>query len=453
MKIPHAFAALLALGMFTAGALAAENELLEKPDEVCMICDSKTRLHKACKWLEVGFDFRYRVYHENNRRLDKTNPAHERAWQRFRPRIWARIKPMENVEINTRFIWEARYWHKPGTMASQFTHDEALFDVLNIKVKKVGGLPLTITAGRQNIRLGDGWLIADGTPRDGSRTTFFDAIRATLVAKEIDTTADVIYIRNHANSAWLHRLIDDKQRDLSEQDESGLIVYLSNKSIKDTTLDGYFIYKHDERVMAAGNNSDLYTFGGRAETMLCPRVQARGELAFQWGRKNDQQVSKVAFNGRIKYLFKDPHANSVHFDYEYRGGDKHNDGAFDILWGRHAQWSPLYNDSVSTLEEPIDYSPNYHRVGVGWRGKPIKKTQLGADYNILFSDRNPNSGTANFSDSGGLRGQLARAFIKYKVNEHVSTRLLGEVFFPGNYYSDRRNDIATFAQFQLVFSW
>ena len=444
---------LLTLSLFASPSLAAENEMTEKPDEVCMICDAKKRMHEACKWLDIGFDFRYRFYHEGNRRLDATNPAHERAWQRFRPRIWATIKPLENVSINTRFMWESRYWHKPDNMDPQFTHHEVMIDKLNLKVENVASLPLTITAGRQDIRLGDGWLVANGTPRDGSRTSFFDAVRATWTAKEIDTTADLIYIRNHAESAWLHRPFDDRNMPLSEQDESGAIVYLSNKSLKDTTLDGYFLYKHDQRILAAGNNSDLYTIGGRGETMLSENVQARGELAYQWGRKNDQHISALGFNGQLKYLFKDPHSNSLHMGYEYRQGDPENDGAFDPLWGRHAQWSPLYNDSVSTLEEPIDYSPNYHRIGVGWRGKPLPKTQFGADYNVLFSDRNPNSGTAGFTRNGDLRGQLARAFVKYEINEHISTRLLGEIFFPGNYYDDSRNDIATFAQFQLVFNW
>jgi hypothetical protein len=443
----------LTLGLLVAPALAADNHQAKTDDDVCMLCNAKTQMHEACKWLEIGFDFRYRVYHENNRRLDKHNPAHDRTWQRFRPRLWATIKPMENVSINTRLMWESRYWHKPDSVDPNFTHHEALFDVLNLKVDKVAGLPLTITTGRQNIKLGDGWLVANGTPRDGSRTGFFDAIRGTWKAKEIDTTADVIFIKNHANSSWLHRPFDDQGIDLSEQDESGVIVYVSNKSLKDTTLDGYFIYKHDEAVMAAGNNSDIYTVGGRAETMLCEHVQARGELAYQWGQKNDVQISAIGFNGRMKYLFKDARSHSVHLDYEYRQGDSENDGAFDPLWGRHAQWSPLYNDSVSTLEEPIDYSPNYHRIGVGVRSKPLPKTQFGADYNILFSDRHPNSGRAGFTSDGDLRGQLGRAFVKYKINEHISTRLLGEVFFPGNYYDDSRNDVATFAQFQLIFNW
>jgi len=444
---------LLILSLLSAPVQAADNEMVEKPDEVCMICDAKTRMHEACKWLDLGFDFRYRYYHEENRRLDERNPAHLRQWQRFRPRIWAAIKPVENVSINTRLMWESRYWHKPDNMDPQFTHHEVLLDVLNVKIDKVASLPLTITAGRQNMRLGDGWLVADGTPRDGSRTTFFDAIRATWNAKEIDTTADLIYIHNHAESASLHRPFDDRHMNLAEQDESGAIIYLSNKTLKDTTLDGYFIYKRDQRVMAAGNDSDLYTLGGRAETMLSKHVQARGELAYQWGRKNTEHLSALAFNGRLKYLFKDARSNSLHLDYEYRSGDPENDAAFDILWGRHAQWSPLYNDSISTLEEPIDYSPNYHRICLGWRGKPLPKTQFGADYNILFSDRNPNSAARGFTRSGDLRGQLARAFIKYKINEHISTRLLGEVFLPGNYYDETRNDIATFAQFQLVFNW
>ena len=44
----------------------------------------------------------------------------------------------------------------------------------------LSGVPLDFKIGRQDLFLGNGWLVGDGTPLDGSRTFYFDAIRATL---------------------------------------------------------------------------------------------------------------------------------------------------------------------------------------------------------------------------------------------------------------------------------
>jgi hypothetical protein len=31
--------------------------------------------------------------------------------------------------------------------------------------------------------------------------------------------------------------------------------------------------------------------------------------------------------------------------------------------------------------------------------------------------------------------------------------LLGEAFFPGNYYDDTKNDVAVFARYEVTFTW
>jgi hypothetical protein len=41
------------------------------------------------------------------------------------------------------------------------------------------GLTVNIKGGRQDIIFGEGWLVLDGTPQDGSSTISFDAVRAT----------------------------------------------------------------------------------------------------------------------------------------------------------------------------------------------------------------------------------------------------------------------------------
>ncbi|HEY5137764.1 MAG TPA: hypothetical protein VIJ25_00380, partial [Methylococcales bacterium] len=107
-----------------------------------------------------------------------------------------------------------------------------------------------------------------------------------------------------------------------------------------------------------------------------------------------------------------------------------------------------------------DYS-NLHRIGPGWSFNPSDKFTLATDYYLLFADQSANTSApgmtgANaqgFSNNGFFRGQLVTSVLSYKFNKNVSGHLQGELFFPGNYYSDNRNDIATFLRYQLVLTF
>ena len=84
---------------------------------------------------------------------------------------------------------------------------------------------------------------------------------------------------------------------------------------------------------------------------------------------------------------------------------------------------------------------------------PSDKTEFSLNYNLFFANQNPKAGTAGFSDNAKFRGQLLTALLTYKFNPHVSGHLLGEVFAPGNYYDDFRNDVALFLRYEVVFTW
>ena len=181
-------------------------------------------------WLEIGADFRFRVVYDEARKLDKEASGHDRLNTRYRGRIRAKIKQSENFDFNIRLITEPRYYHRPSSMDKQFTHHEALFDRLNFTWRNMFDLPMTTTVGRQEINLGSGWLLRDGTPLDGGRTNFFDAIRFTYNLENWDTTADLIWVENHGDSAKWIKPFNDRDIDLAEQDEQGAILYLAKKT-------------------------------------------------------------------------------------------------------------------------------------------------------------------------------------------------------------------------------
>ena len=450
-------------------------EVAERTIEFCGICEPKKHVTQILPWVKVGADHRARWTYIKNWRLQKHKiapgePGNELNFQRYRTRVWAKITPMgtalENVDVNVRVVNEFRNVIKPdggfGDWDRDFDLDETLIDQLNITVNQPMDQPVKLVIGRQDIRLGDGWLVFEGTPLDGSRTIFFDAIRGTIDLKEHKSTVDIIYINQNQDADSRLGMIDDKERPLTNQDEVGAIFYLVNKQFEHTQIDAYFIYKHNSResapVPAGGTtDADIYTVGVRLAGDITDDTSYRVEVAPQFGEKERENLNSLGVNSRLMHKLQDAIQSTVFFDYEYRSGDDDPNGHFDILWGRYPQWSEIFNGYADAVEGPPAMSTNLHRFGPGLVCSPMDEMTLTALYQILMGDRNlPAPGL--LSDNGHLRGQLLAAIVKHNLVKHgdvvhVKHHFLGELFFPGNFYSHDRNDPAAFARYEILFSW
>ena len=400
-----------------------------------------------------GADERMRnEYFDNAITLNEHAKGHEFEFWRYRSRIWASYSPSDYLELNARLAWEGRHYWQPSSKP-EWDDGYGFVDTLNFKLKnKEAGL--TLTVGRQDIILGDGWLVLEGTPLDGSTSIYFDAARLTWNAKAINTTFDLIAIDNYASQDVWMPTISDVDRPQIEQDERGAILYISNKSIKDTTIEPYFIYKHDQKRAVNGDNGDIYTFGTRIEHTVDEHWKGRIEGAGQFGEKNNQSLAAWGLLGRLTYSFKDPMDNQLKFNFEALSGDnpstKTNE-AFDPLWGRWPQWSELYVYAYLT-ETRIAQTTNLYRVGPAWQATPIKDLVLSCDYNLLFAQEKPLAGTGGFG-TGNFRGQIIQAVAKYKFNRYLSGHLWGEYFLPGDYYSSTKGDNAVYLRAELVLTF
>jgi len=419
-------------------------------------------------WLSWGADLRIREeYFDNLLTLNPNNPLHEQNYLRFRGRLWASVTPFEDLSFNTRLANETREWIRPAgytTFSPRPGLDwrDGIFDTLNLQWRNVLQQPAVLTVGRQDIFLGDGWLVGDGTPFDGSWTYFLDSARLTYDLKEQHTTIDVIGIIQDAHdNGWLQTINANQYLVETEQNEKGAILWVGNKSIKQANLDGYFIYKHDNAIndFAFGtpaaakyrpDNADIYTLGGRVSGLVSEHWKYSAEGAYQFGQKQDpsiryptsslefRDISAFGFNGKATYLFKDPLNDQLSLSYEFLSGDDPKTGKdemFDNLWGRWPRWSEigLYSFAAETR---IGNEANLHRIGPTWSFEPIKNMNFSASYFALFSEydvatRGPST---LFTGTGNFRGHFVSAVLKYKFSRHVMAHLWSEFQFPGDYY-------------------
>ena len=422
-------------------------------------------------WINWGGDIRFRNEYVGNRALNENAVNRGTAgkyldYQRIRLRWWTTVTPVKDVDLYVRFESEPRHFSDPNGLDT-WNREQAWIDNANLKLTNFLGSPLTMTLGRQDIMLGEGWLVGDGTPVDGSRTFFFDAARFSYEFKEVSTTADLIYlVQNHRGNAMLPPLLSYEQN-VTEQDERGLILWVSNKSVKNTEINGYYMYKDEQQVtgVAGSDRGYIHTFGGRMKGDLDDHWQYRVEGAHQFGEKNDRHLRAFGANTQLAYLFKDKFKNQLRLFYEYESGDdphsRGTDEGFDPLWGRWPRWTELFTifNMPGTGEGVTGEFTNMHRFGPGWNFSPTDRIDCLLDYNFNFAATDSMAHAtaaggrpAAFAE-GSFRGQLINFVVSATLTRHLKARLINEVFFPGNFYSDTRQQTACFVRGELYFTW
>jgi len=436
-------------------------------------------------WFNWGGDLRIRnEYFNNALTLNDAAVRHEQDYFRFRERIWASVIPATNLSVNARFSGEQREWMKPA-YASQFNFREGfeerygILDSANFKWSNIGDVPLTLTAGRQDMFFGDGWLVADGTPDDGSWTLFLDSVRATFDSKPLKTKFDLVYIYQSARpDAWIPTVGESGDNTpapyvLTEQNEQGVIFYMSNKSVKNAQIDGYFIYKRDNKEVANGDNANIFTIGSKVSGTPAPHWAYSAEGAYQLGDKQDSTVGAAyvnspnawrdisAYGGQAKvtWLAKDSCDNQFSMVGEFLSGDdpktKGTDEMFDVLWGRWPAWSEAYIYAyVNETSKKIAQMNNLMRFGPNWTVTPIKNTTFSASYNAMFSPVDTPTRAASptlFSNDGNFRGHYLQTILRHKFNDHISAHLWGEWVWMGDYYTHQ--DLMTFLRAEVLFTF
>lgn len=442
---------------FARGETNTQNGFFYSTNATHTLSERIADIKQPTKWLQWGFDFRFRhEYHNNAYTLDSQSRDHEYNYQRYRSRLRLSVLPVDQVSLNVRLAWEGREYFKPDSK-SGFDWDEALFDCFNIKVGDLTNRNFLFTIGRQEIQFGERWLIYDPTTTDGSRTEFMDAARLTLKLPDEKTHLNLIYFDMEADSERWLPVINSRNKPLSEQNERGAIIYFEKIPYKTHNFDAYFIYKHDHKVLSKGNDGDRYIFGGRADGMLDNHWHYTLELAPQFGTKNGHDFLAFGLNSRVEYLFKDKLKNKLRLGFEYLSGDDPDTDtieAWDPLWGRRALWSELLVFTFCTEDRGRSGEwTNLKRLELGWGFSPTKKTEFYTCYMPLFANENTYRNTPGYSRDGDFRGHFIASVFKFNITKDLSGHLWAEFFFPGDYYAPERRDLATFFRTQLMYQF
>ncbi len=414
----------------------------------------------------------------------------ENDYFRLRTRVWSELDLLPSVTAKARIVNESRAWiypdmtQKPQRSSSEWP-DEWVFDNLYLEARDLLNKSVDIRAGRQELLYGNGRVILDGTPGDGSRTLYFNAIKATL--KSIpDSQLDLFGIYNPSEDQWA---INGAQRDLSAfpkapkgATESGAGLYLKNSTLKTLPLEAYLIYKRESayeqavKPNAAGqfaaptyawqtldtstktlNNpdNDIGTAGFRLMPVFNDHLTGNLEVAGQLGQHGDTDMHGFMVDAFLAQKFASAPATPILKGgvYLLSGDDPKTstDEGWNPLWARCPQSSELYVFAYDAEQSSFRWSnlidPN---ISLSVTLAKWAKTTVSAHYLAAF-EADGNGGGRERGWLGQLRQDFTLAENTLRAQDKLTTYFLVECLEPGNYY--KNNDTAVFARWEILYAF
>jgi hypothetical protein len=436
-------------------------------------------------YAEVKFDYgaAFRLRQEvwdNLVTLDTsdTGSAADRNFLRLRTQLWGKADFTPDLGAYLRLTNEAKWFglgpfkaYKTNPNNDELDPDELVVDSLYLDVKNLAGLPVDVRVGRQDFigTYGEGFLIMDGTPGDGSRTFYFNAARVN-VKPSSNFNFDITYISDPKTDIYMPSihpavrggLFIDNKKLLTGSDEQALVLYGRGK-IENLVVEPYYIYKTEEPIKTFPVSADptklkLNTIGARVLYSI-NSWKFGGEFAHQWG-EYDSGRDRTGNGG---YIFVSKKYENITWKpewdlrYVYLSGDDPNTDkveTWDPLFSRNPYWNELIiytliNETGKFGGGIPGYWTNLEILKASVKLNFTPATGLALAYQYLWAPESTKGlSTALFSNSGTDRGHLPTAVLSHKFSKSVDGLLQLEYFIPGSFYSDNAKD-AFFLRWQL----
>jgi len=393
------------------------------------------------------------------------------TWFMSTTRVQVDADLTDNVSTCVRLLNE-RDWNNDSTATQNASgNTEIVLDLSYLKLKEMFYAPLTLTIGRQNIRLGNGLVIGDPdtndaaisnaiTAKDLSAKKSFDAVRATLDYNPL--TVDLLFAKVDAGVIGTGRNNDDTN------------VYGINAGYKfnqyNAEAEAYIITKHTKQQITPLESDTLNVYGVRGSLEPISKLVVNGELAMQNGDYRAVGVSidrsAYAFDLGASYAIDYKWSPKVALNYIYRSGQKQ--GAVDTDndtagAGKYKAWDTACEDQTHGIianqifdgnNDGVD--SNGSTINVMASAVPVQDLTVAVDYyNFMLAQKWE---TANYlgalpartlnGDGYDVRsskdlGQEVDLSLGYDYTEDVKLGLTAGYFLPGRAFLKTNNDPAT----------
>lgn len=389
---------------------------------------------------------------------------------RFRTRLWGEADPFDMVTLRARVVNEFRIWDNPDQdgkpqSSSYLYPEEWVFDNLYLDVRDLWPDTLDLRIGRQDLVYGTGKLLLEGTPKDGSRTIYFNAIKATF--KGLDkNTLDLFGIYNDPEDQLA---INSADRDLTgyfsgnnNMRESGGGLYLKNTAVEKLPFEAYYIFKREgDWTQTVSTNKvaidalDLHTVGFRLMPKFSDELTGNLELAGQAGERGDQDVRGYGLDSLLTYAPANLKSVKMAMDgglYYLSGNDPDSDEdeGWNPLWARYPQNSDLYVYCYDA--DGAGRWSNLIMPHLGASLYPFEMLKTSAMLAYLYAVENDGPGGGDERGLlASLKGEFTLGQSVFMKDDKLSGHLQLEILEPGHYY--KVDDTAYFARWELNYAF
>ncbi len=375
-----------------------------------------------------------------NTDTDRTKEQFEGSFWMTQTRLRVDADLTDNVSTTVRLINE-REWD-----AEIATDTDIDLDLAYVTLKEFLYSPLTLTIGRQEIMLGNKFVVGsantfalgagttNGVPRDLSLRKAFDGIRATLnydplVIDAFYAKVDEVYNANAAAPNY------------NNEDNDVYGINARYDVNKDLAVEGYYIaLKQRSRVGIMDKNNNIHTIGMLLLATPIENLKASLEMAYQFGVQRgaatqDLSVDAYAVQAMADYTFANTkYTPKLGASYTYLSGKNSQDEV--------GQWNPLFNDQcLNNIPYAIFPMTNLHVWNVRGSMKPTDDITLGVNYGYYLRDeKSPMVGAYpisayNMSDKKVL-GHAIDLTATYDYTEDVQFALTNGYFVTGDALND-----------------
>jgi hypothetical protein len=397
------------------------------------ITGSEVNAQAGSERLQLSFTHRIRIETTDRAICLDADGGCGSSWLRNRMCIKARTFPVRQLELTAQLTNEFRYNLVPENV--DFSFHEVFIDLIYARWDSVANLPLALSIGRQNLAFGEGFIVVDGTPLDGSRSVYFNAARAdwTIAPGHL---LSLVCLSQPVTDKYLP-LINDQHAKLTEQPEVAAIAYYSG-SWKTSTLQAYFLHKNAEGTADYPVGRHISCPGVRFQVPVASRLTLVGEGACQFGTSGDASQRACGSYGYAEYatgwpirLPKTITVGGIHLT----GDDitTKDDEGWDPLFGRWPKWSESYI-YTQIRERAVGYWTNLTSVFLRTTVPVATDLLLSLDYHHLTAPQRPDSQRDFPGGSGTHRGDLFIGKLSYQMNSHLNGHFLFERFAPGDFY-------------------
>lgn len=411
--------------------------------------DAKPRPQPA---VELGFEHRFRTEQYNNT-TDYNDATDDRRTQfRFRTRLWAHARLGDRIEVYAGLANESRSITTPNQPT---VLDEIFFEHLwaDWKIDRRNSLRV----GRQNIARGEGFVLFDANPLDGSRSAYFNAALFTH-AFGPKTSFELMAIDNPKRDRHLPR-IKDRNRPLVEWDERGVGAYLTDRRVRGTVLEAYALHKteaHDQRSPGHPQyraDRSFEILGGRATREAGAGWTLTGELAGQWGRLNDGGAPIRAWGGygHAKKVWRRAWQPALQTGVIAMSGDDpatptHEE--WHQVFGRWPKWGEFLIYALGSERGPAYWS-NLLMYQAELTATPSRRLGLRATYYRLLAFH-PAATPGKTFGAGTDRGHLVETRLDFSLGSRLRGHLLYEGLWPGDF--TRWQSPGQFLRMELIYT-